>query len=160
MGRILWPFVNWECVMNLLAAIDFSETTGVIMKEVEKLATALSARVWLIHVAPPEPDFIGYDPGPQAERDYVARLRHREHCDIQELAHRLKEKGVETTALLTQGETAAVILEQAEQLQADMIILGTHGHGAVYHLLAGSVSKAVIKQAVCPVYVIPSRIKG
>ena len=146
--------------MKLLAAIDFSDTTDLVMAEVEKLAKALSAQVWLIHVVPPEPDFIGYDPGPQAERDYVAKMRRLEHAEAQEIAGALREKGIEVTALLTQGETAAVILEQAQELQADMIILGTHGHGALYHLLAGSVSKAVIKHAVCPVHIVPSQAKN
>ncbi|MDT8391963.1 MAG: universal stress protein [Lentisphaeria bacterium] len=144
--------------MNMLVAVDFSETTDVVMKEAEKLALALAGRVWVLHVAPPDPDFIGYDPGPQAERDYIARQRHREHCEVQDLARQLKEKGIQATAVLAQGDTAAVILEQADQLEADMIILGTHGHGAVYHLIAGSVSKGVIKRAVCPVYVVPSRV--
>jgi len=38
-----------------------------------------------------------------------------------------------------------------------MILLGSHGHGALYHLLIGSVSEGVIRKASCPVIIIPSK---
>lgn len=146
--------------MKLLVAIDFSDATDVVLQESQKLAGALDGAIYLVHVVPPEPDFIGYDPGPQTERKFIASLRHQEHREIQELGQELEKKGFDVTALLVQGSTVETILEQARKLPADMIVLGSHGHGAVYHLLAGSVSKGVLKQATCPVLVVPIREKA
>ncbi len=46
---------------NILVGIDFHKETQVLISESAKLAKAFGAKVWLIHVAPPEPDFVGYD---------------------------------------------------------------------------------------------------
>jgi nucleotide-binding universal stress UspA family protein len=145
--------------MNLLVAIDFSEAMERVLQETELLAKALSARVWLLHVAPPEPDFVGYEPGPQTERDLVARHRHQEHRQLQKKAQELRGKGIETTALLVQGVTSEAILEEAEKMEAGMIIMGSHGHGAVYHLLVGSASKGVLHHAKIPVLVVPTHTR-
>jgi nucleotide-binding universal stress UspA family protein len=48
------------------------------------------------------------------------------------------------------------ILEQAAKYKADYIILGSHGHGALYHLFSGSVVTGILKRAKCPIIVVPS----
>jgi nucleotide-binding universal stress UspA family protein len=42
-------------------------------------------------------------------------------------------------------------VEEAERLSADLIVMGTHGHGPVRHALLGSVAERVIREAPCPV---------
>jgi nucleotide-binding universal stress UspA family protein len=49
------------------------------------------------------------------------------------------------------------LLHQAERLKADLLIVGSHGRGAMLHLLLGSVSEQVLKKATCPVLVVPIR---
>ena len=142
--------------MNILVCIDFSDSTEKVVSNSEKLAKSVSAKLWILHVAEPEPDFVGYDVGPQYIRDSLAEQFHQEHRLAQEIAEKMREKGLEATALLIQGPTAEVILETAEKVEADIIVIGTHGKGAVYHLLVGSVSEAVIHKAECPIFVVPT----
>ena len=91
--------------MKLLVAIDLSDATGKIVDKTRDLAKSLSAKVWLLHIAEPEPDFVGYDVGPQYERDAISEQFHREHMDLQAIADGLRKEGLETTALLVQGAT-------------------------------------------------------
>jgi nucleotide-binding universal stress UspA family protein len=144
-------------LMNILVAVDFADTTEAIVRRAEEIAVAFSAKVWLIHVAEPEPDFIGYQPGPQTERDFLAERLRTEHRGIQQIAERLRTKGLDVTALLVQGATVETILEEADRLKIDMIIVGSHGRGAMYHLLLGSVSEGVLRGAACPTLVVPTR---
>jgi nucleotide-binding universal stress UspA family protein len=51
------------------------------------------------------------------------------------------------------------ILSEAEQHQASLIVMGSHGHGAFYELLVGSVTHGVMKGAHCPIVVVPSASK-
>ena len=142
--------------MKLLVAIDLASSSEKLLNEARKIAKALSAQVWLLHVAPPDPDFIGYEVGPQSVRDAIAKAFHEEHTELQEIADAWRDDGMEVTALLLQGITPEVILKEAEQLEIEQIIMGSHGHGAMYQLLVGSVSEEVIRHAICPVTIVPT----
>ena len=142
--------------MKLLAALDLAETTPAVIREARAWALRLRAELWLIHVAEPDPDFVGYEPGPATVRDAIAKKFHREHRQIEAAAQELREAGVEATALLLQGPTADTILREADRLGADAILMGTCGHGAIHKFLLGSVSQQVLHKALLPVLLVPS----
>ena len=141
---------------TILTAVDFSDVTDAVLAATATMARALAAKVYLLHVAPPEPTFVTYEPGPQSERDFRARELRQEHRQVQAMALALVDKGVAAEALLVQGPTAGKILEEAQRLDAKLIVLGSHGHGALYELLVGSVADAVLRKSPCPVLVAPS----
>lgn len=150
--------------MKILVGIDLSESTEMIVKKVEDIAKALQAKVWLLHVAEPDPDFVGFDNpqvglnvDPKSVRDTLARIVHSEHNQIQTIADRLRKSDLDTTALLVQGATVEVILKKASELDVDMIVVGSHGRGAMYQLVVGSTSEGVIHGSERPVLVVPTR---
>ncbi|HXV84913.1 MAG TPA: universal stress protein [Candidatus Binatia bacterium] len=53
-----------------------------------------------------------------------------------------------------EGQAAAAIVHQAKHVQADMIVMGTHGRSALRHTLLGSVAEKVGRTAPCPVLTI------
>jgi nucleotide-binding universal stress UspA family protein len=53
------------------------------------------------------------------------------------------------------GAVAEEILNQADVLNADLIVMGTHGHGAMYNLLLGCATKGVLKHSTRPVLLVP-----
>ena len=143
--------------MKILAAIDFSDSTEQVIGYLLALAKPLQGSVLLLHVAQPDPDFVGFDAGPQSVRDAAAETYHREHTEIQALADRLRDSGVEAKAILVQGATAETILKEAASFAAELIVVGSHGRGAVKRLLVGSTSEGVLRDAECPVLVVPVR---
>ena len=143
--------------MKLLVAIDFSEITKLILEKVEEIALKTRAKVWLIHVAQPDPDFIGYDVGPDSERDFMAKRFREQHIKIQELSKKIKKKGINITPLLVQGPTIETIIEKAIKLKVDMIVTGSHGHGTMFHILVGSISKGLLKKSPVPLLIIPAK---
>jgi nucleotide-binding universal stress UspA family protein len=145
---------------NIVVPIDFSPITDSVLDIAKTLAKCFSARLWLIHVASPDPDFVGYDAGPQSVRDQVADHLREEHRDLQSKAADLREAGIDATALLIQGPTADTILAEAKVHHADLIIMGSHGHGAMHRVLMGSVSEGVLRKAPCPVTIIPHQVTG
>ena len=142
---------------TIIAAIDFSDVTDRVVEVASGLARVYGATLYLLHVEPPEPDFVGYEPGPQHVRDQVAGEAIRHFKEEGTLRERLRSEGLDVHSRVIQGPAAETILEEAERLSADLIALGSHGHGAVYHLLLGSVGEGVVKQASCPVLVVPIR---
>jgi nucleotide-binding universal stress UspA family protein len=142
--------------MKLLVCIDLSESTEIIVKKIEEIARELSVKVWLLHNAVPEPDVVEFKVDPQAARESLAKKFHAEHRQIQELANRMRKAGVDTTALLVHGATVETILKEASELEVDMIVVGSHGRGAMYQLLVGSVSEGVLHKSRFPIIVIPT----
>lgn len=143
--------------MNILVALDFSNFTKKIIEKTAEIAKPLSAKVTLLHAADPNPEFVGMEVGPQAERDFLAKRFHKEHKQIQAIAEELRQGSIDTTALLVQGPIPETILREAIKLNIDMIIMGSHGHGAVHHLILGSVSEGIIHKSECPVLIVPTK---
>jgi nucleotide-binding universal stress UspA family protein len=142
--------------MKLLVCVDLSESTEIIVKKIEEITKALPAKVWLLHNAVPEPDHIEFKVDPLAARESLAKKFHSEHRQIQEFADRMRTAGVDTTALLVHGATVETILKEASDLEVDIIVVGSHGRGAMYQLLVGSVSEGVLHKSRFPVLVVPT----
>ena len=143
--------------MKVLAALDLARTTPDVLREARIWARRLSAELILIHVAEPDPDFIGYGAGPESVRLAVAHKFTRAHQRIEALSVELRKEGLDATALLLQGATAETILREADRLSADVVLMGTRARGAVRELFVGSVSKEVLRKSTRPVLLIPPR---
>ena len=141
--------------MNILVAIDLSETSKVIIDYVKIMASTFSGRYWLFHVAEPDPDFVGYEVDPILMREQTANKYHTEHIQLQQLNQSLCSAGINCTSLLIQGVIVDVILNEAQKLSIDMIVVGSHGKRAAMSLLAGSTSRELIHKSTIPVLVIP-----
>ena len=140
---------------TLVVAVDLSNVTPALLDVARKMARKAEDAIYLLHVEAPAPDFVGYDPGPQHVRDNVARAIQGHHEMCQELRDGLQAEGFDAHSLIIQGVTHEKILEEAERLDPAFIIMGRHGHGALYHLVMGSVSEAVIRHARHPVVIVP-----
>lgn len=143
--------------MKILVAIDFSKVTERIVDVVAAIPGRESAEVFLLHVAAPEPDFVGYEAGPEVVRNQVAAELRREHERLQELADQLRDAGIATTAIMIPGSTVETIFAQARKRGAELLVIGSHGHGAVFDLLFGSVSEKIVRRSSIPVLVVPAR---
>jgi nucleotide-binding universal stress UspA family protein len=141
---------------NILVPVDFSDVTPQVINTARKFAAAFESRVILLNVAEPEPDFVGFDAGPPTVRMAVARDFKVEQQRLEELKMQCADSGADVTALHIQGPIVEKILHEVGEQQADLIIMGSHGHGAFYDLLVGSVTNGVIKGARCPVVVVPA----
>jgi len=156
---------------NLLVAVDFSKTTEAAVTQAAVLARGLAAKLWILHVTSDESQamvyeatqFTGYAPefsampgDIQLARDLSAEEIKREHHELLSISSKLREDGTDAQAILVKGETAKLIVEKAEELESEMIILGSHGHSILHKALLGSVSEAVMRHAKCNVLIVPS----
>ncbi len=142
--------------MKFLVAVDLSESTQIIVKKAKEIAKPLSAKVWILHNVEPDPDVLEFKADPQTAREALAKNFHREHRQIQKIAKQLRKTGLKTTALLVHGATVDTILKEASKLDVDMIVVGSHGRGAMYQVLLGSVSEGILHKSRCPILVVPT----
>jgi len=142
--------------MNILVAIDLSSASQKILDKAKTLALALPAKVCLLHVIEGDPDFPDDEPDLQSTSGQDRQEFPLEYKDLQKEVDGLRQSGIDTKGLLSQGSVVDVILQKSKQLGIDIIIVGTHGHGGVHHMIFGSVSEGVLRNTACPVLVIPT----
>ena len=155
---------------TILAAVDFSKNTEAVVKQAAKLAKALCAKLWVVHVTSDQMQAMIHEAGPfngftpefdtmpgdvQMARTLNAAEIKREHSRLLGISATLRNDGIEAQAVLLKGDAAPLIIEKANGLQADIIVLGSHGHGLLRKALLGSVSESVMRQASCNVMVVP-----
>jgi len=144
-----------ETFKNIMVAVDFNDSIGELMIYADSIAQKYHAKLWVLHVADPEPDFVGYEPGPQYIRDLQAEEFREEHRSLQQICESFISEDVERDALLIQGSTVTTVLEEAKKLEIDLLLAGTHKHSFLYNLLNENVSMELLKKAEIPMLTIP-----
>jgi nucleotide-binding universal stress UspA family protein len=79
----------------------------------------------------------------------------REH--LERLQYRAEQQGVSATGHLIVGNPRAVILQLTGDLEADLLILGTHDPGKLERRLLGSIAETLVRKAPCPVFVVRAK---
>jgi nucleotide-binding universal stress UspA family protein len=140
---------------NILVAVDFDERTFELVNYAAEFAKKFGAKIWIVHIAAPEPDFVGYDVGPTYIRDSRAGELRVEHKNLRVLVDKLLQEGIEADALLISGSTVKMILDEAKKLHADLIITGSHDHSFIYNAFVGSTSLELFKKSEIPLLTVP-----
>ncbi|MCF7791230.1 MAG: universal stress protein [Victivallales bacterium] len=160
---------------KILVPIDFSDLTEKILLKTEEFAEAFNAQVLFIHVTEPVTELIkdqvnaqtipslGDFGGPYTTtirydvvREQAAHELKREHSMILEIKDRFTDKNIDAKALLVEGEIIDTIVNEAEQINADMVIMGSHGHGPWHKALLGSTTNKVLKYLKKTLIIVPA----
>ncbi|CAN5547244.1 universal stress protein [soil metagenome] len=150
-----WSETESHDVKRLLVPIDFSVRSEGALKHAAALAEAYDAKVDIVHAIDvpslPNPYHAGLvwtDPLPQ--------IRVRTNEALRELAskHLSKDRIGEIVAEV--GSAAGIILDAADRLKSDLILMSTHGLTGVKRFALGSVAERVVQNAACPVFTIKS----
>ncbi|MEZ5293317.1 MAG: universal stress protein [Vicinamibacterales bacterium] len=137
---------------TILVPTDFSDCSALALRYARALAERFSARLHLLHAVPSPFD-----------QPWAAEIYAVSQEQFTEAAR--KDSDGRLTALLTEaertqfdvkvateiGQPATTIVDYAVRESIDLIVMGTHGRGAVAHLLIGSVAENVVRRAPCPV---------
>ena len=142
-------------VRRILLATDLSPASEGATREALDLARDLRARLLIVSVIDPTTRTI---PGGRVER--IDQQRAARLASAQAVVARGRDEGVAASFLVWEGEPGPSIVEAAASEQVDMIVVGSHGRGAVGRLLIGSVSDYVVRNAPCPVLVVRPRPKA
>ena len=141
---------------TIVALIDFSDVTFKVLKQAHAHALAFKSRVIIMHVVPPEPVVVDFGVAPTVMHPPSAEAVKADQARLLELQESLTKHGVEATARQLENASLETVLAECAKLETDLIIVGSHGHGAFYNLLVGSVTADVLKRAKCPVLVVPA----
>jgi nucleotide-binding universal stress UspA family protein len=156
---------------KILVAIDNSAISNTVFKQALDLAKAMQSTMLLVHSlsgedeSSPIPlghrlDSIYWAPGTEINLEtWKAEWRHYEaHSleQLQQLAGEANAAGVKTEFRQLLGRPGKVICTAAQQWDADLIVMGSHGRSGLTEMMLGSVSNYVMHQAPCTVLVLKS----
>lgn len=140
---------------TIILPIDFSTTTDGLVDRAVSFAKEVNAKIHLIHVASNDSGFIIGDTGfqyfPEVEKAEIKR----ELKELHELENKIKNQGVDCSHILKQGVASDIILDTAKEVNADYIVMGSHGRSGLYDVFIGSLTKEITKLSEIPVLVIP-----
>lgn len=139
--------------MNIVLGIDGSECSRVAGQLVAAMSWPAGTHVRLVAAHEPAVDWVGVVPEVSLleSRDEDVRVELAEVLDEQ--AARLRARGLVTECIVRHGRPASVLLAVAAEAAADLIVVGSRGHGVAATALLGSVSATLVDHARCPVLV-------
>ncbi len=154
---------------KMLVALDFGQLTKVVIEQAKLMALESQAEVCIVHTEEPPAvpmgvgaNYILFPVNIETEDVYVGNLKEvkeqeekRTRSRLNEIKSYLEQSAIKTQAVQLSGDIAEMILTQAEKFEADIILVGAHDHGPLYHLFFGSVRESLVRSAKCPILVIP-----
>ena len=138
---------------TILYPTDFSEDARHACPYVIDLAKKFGARVILIHVVPAPTYAVSYEIAVDTST-LDEEMRKSAQTRIEKLAGEFAAEGIECDAVIEVGGAFVEIIKTARDREADLIVLATHGLGALKHMLLGSTAEKVVRKAPCPVLTI------
>ena len=142
---------------KILIAVDNSICAEKAAKVGYEMASKFDAEVALINIIEPAPATVNPDftLSPVFLEAYD-NSEENSHLLLKEIENK-HSNGVTTTYLSKIDTAGHGILQQAEEWKAELIVIGTHGRGGLYHFLIGSVAEHVARKSACPVLIVPNK---
>ncbi len=135
---------------TIVCPTDFSEPSAHALSEAADLAGRMNADLHLVH-AWETPVYV-YPDGPLVAQPPMGRQLEAElRSALEQQAKTLSARGLRVHTHLAQGRPHEVIAKVAKEVDADLVVLGTHGRGGIARFLLGSVAERVVRTSEVPV---------
>ncbi len=143
---------------RILHATDFSAASRPAFRMAVGLARREHAALLLLHVlTPPSPFAITGGPMPPSYLELLEGARRAARRRLAQTLAQARGAGARASARMVEGGAAERILSLARRWHPDLIVIGTHGRGAVSRFLMGSVAEQVVRRASSPVLTVRAR---
>lgn len=145
---------------NIVVAIDLGDFSKRIIEFAVEFVANYPARLHFLHIVSTDvSSAIGDLSVPyvhEIEENIIKLKKER----LNEITAFIKEKGISYEVDVVEGVASNEILEKAKEVHAQMIIIGSHGHGAFYEALIGSVAHDVLKKTGTPMLIVPDKYRN
>jgi len=147
-------------IKKVLVPIDFSDYSKSSLRFAVNFTKTFNAQLYLIYVVEPviyPPDFsMGQIAIPSVDLEMDKRAEE----ELKKLAEEEIPSDIVSKIIVKTGKPFIEIIETAEEEDIDLIIISTHGHTGVEHILFGSTAEKVVRKAPCPVLSLREPLKG
>jgi nucleotide-binding universal stress UspA family protein len=141
---------------TILTPLDFSSVSDAVLAETASFAQAVGARVVLLTVVQPPQPIAEYGPLLADIAELTATGEKNAAHNLSAAQEKLQTLGLTVEVSQSVGTPMMQIAAEADRIEADYIVMGSHGHTALYELLVGSTTHGVLMRARCPVLIVPA----
>jgi len=143
-------------ISKVLIAMDYDETSHKVAEQGFALAKAMNAEVILMHVISEQPIYYSsYAYMREWRVDIMGDLEKSVHEFLDKAKKNLGDDSIMTAVEF--GEIAATILGTAKDLNADIIVIGTHSRRWLENIILGSEAEDVLKKTTIPLFIVPTK---
>lgn len=140
---------------RILVPLDYSQHSDEALAVAEDLAEQLGAELHLVHAFEiPVPIVTPYEVA--IPENYIEPVRQEATRRLEQAREKVAARGLAVKAHLTESPAASAIVRVAEEIDADLIVMGTRGNTGLKHLLLGSVAERTLRTAPCSVLTVKS----
>ena len=136
---------------RILVPTDFSEPSQAALRYARALAEAFKAEMTILHVLEDPFLYAPVSEGYVPPANFYEDMRRAAEERLSELLAGDQQQELPVTRIIRQGDPFVEIVRYAKESESDLIVVGTHGRGAIAHILLGSVAERVVRKAPCPV---------
>lgn len=137
---------------RILCATDFSECSNHALRYACEFAEAFGADLHLLHVnEPPAAAYSEFGVGYVGAQNLEEDVRRGAEAKLNTLPGAPWEEKLTIVREVVMGTPFVETVRYARDQEIDLIVLGTHGRGAIAHMLMGSTAEKVVRKAPCPV---------
>ena len=138
-------------IHSILCPVDFSDASHKAVRYAREFAASMGSSVYLLNVVEPRPMAVditlNYVP---LEED----LEKAAKADLDVVLQQFLSAGLKAECSVEIGNPSDVILEKSGELQANLVIMGSHGKTGLSRFIMGSVAETVVRKANCPVLIV------
>jgi len=149
-----------KMINKILVPIDFSDYSKKALQYTVKFAESFNSEISLIYVIEPMIYPADLSMGQMVIPQNELNLAEKAKSELEVLAKDEIGNIMNYQILIKTGKPFMEIIETASEIDADLIIIATHGHTGVEHLLFGSTAEKIVRKAPCPVLTLREPIKG
>ena len=140
-------------IKKIVCALDLSQHSILVAEYAVLTAKAFDAEIIAVYAAPALTQYVGFHVPPSSIENFVGEIVTGAEKNMQEFVEE-HFKGVKATGKVVNGYAAEEILSLVDSIDADLLIMGTHGRRGIDRILFGSVAEKVVKSSRVPVMTI------
>ncbi len=154
------PLATSSALRRILVPLDGSDCARQALPLATQFAIQARAQLHLVHAIAPlgeQPTLIRASMSASLFADTLGKTRAWAATHLNDTANELRQQGLDVLIHLIEGHPAEVIIEEARQLQSDMIVMATHGYSGIQRWTLGSVTDKVLHATTTPLLIVQAQ---
>lgn len=134
-------------IKKVLALTDGSQNSRSALRYAVEICRKFDAALYLLSVVEDMPAYINLEVG----AEFMANIQETIKSEVVNCSGYCETSGISCKGEIRHGVPSEEIIDYAKEIDADLIVLATHGHTGLSHILLGSVAEKIVRYAPCPV---------